>query len=120
MVSERRFASNLSNRINPKNCKKCGGTCCKQFWIWYPANADVIKLSEMYRIRMLSGLQDVIEIIKCGGRGWKLLFKIPCIHLTAEGKCAIYNSPERPMLCRKFPHPGDTPDECPYVGGEEK
>lgn len=27
---------------------------------------------------------------------------IPCIHLTKDYKCAIFDSPERPLVCAQF------------------
>ena len=114
MTVENRKTSNLSEYINPKNCSKCGGKCCKQFWIYYPKDWDEIFISEMKRIQMLSGMEDKVKIVETE-KSYQLIFDIPCKHLSEDGKCKIYNSPNRPLLCRKYPYNNTEKDQCEYV-----
>ena len=44
-----------------------------------------------------------------------LEFHFPCKHLQSDKTCAIYNDPNRPLLCRRFPYPNSTVKDCPKV-----
>ena len=106
---------NESNFINPKTCRTCG-RCCETFTIMYPKELDIkggdTLLSEVDRFRLLdTGLIEIIDYPSA--RGVKL--NIKCKHLSHEKgifTCNIYDSPERPLLCQRYPGPDS--EDCPY------
>jgi Fe-S-cluster containining protein len=110
---------NLSLYIDPETCRSCG-ECCKNFEIAYDKDLDPIILSEMHRFQMLRGIGKKITIQEEDGMYW-LVFNFPCEHLrkvNGRYSCAIYNSPDRPLLCRHFPYKNSTTQDCPDLDGE--
>lgn len=108
------MAVNESPRIDPAVCRTCG-ECCKYFEIGYSRDCEPLVLSEIARFRMLSGIGKKITVREDEDGIW-LRFNFPCKHLRkANGRysCAIYNSPDRPLLCRLYPHPDST--DCPHA-----
>ena len=109
---------NTSPRIDPHLCRTCG-ECCKHFEVWYGKHADPIVLSEMQRFKALAGIGNKITIIE-ETRGYWLRFNFPCEHLrqnsgTGIYSCAIYDSPNRPLLCQLFPYDNSTERDCPHI-----
>jgi Fe-S-cluster containining protein len=108
---------NTSPRIDPRLCRSCG-ECCKYFEIWYGDDYPSVALSEMQRFKALADIGKRISIHKVKGGYW-LRFDFPCRHLVQGGdgrySCAIYDSPNRPLLCQLFPHPGSTKRDCPHI-----
>lgn len=108
------FTSNLSPHIKPEiDCTGCG-KCCERFTIFYSHQNDPVINSEMTRMMMLEGIGDKMHIegdtLK---KGQWLVLDIPCKYLTRDKRCAIYLSPDRPLLCRKYPHHAIS--DCPKV-----
>ncbi|MFA5407764.1 MAG: YkgJ family cysteine cluster protein [Bacilli bacterium] len=109
---------NLSNRVDSEDCANCGH-CCEIFEIWYPpsdgtVNMEIIR-SEIQRLQMLSGIGDKITTRdNSDGSTW-VIFNVPCRYLNEDKMCAIYNSPDRPWLCRYFPYPKSTVKDCPKL-----
>lgn len=114
-------APNLSHRVTSEDCDGCG-KCCEAFEIYYPAPDGSLELdiylSEMQRFMMLSEIGDKITIRKAPDGGTWLVFNFPCRFLRHDKRCEIYDSPNRPMLCRCFPYPNSTKDDCPKLIGE--
>lgn len=111
---------NLSKRVTSDDCKGCG-RCCEVFEIWYPPadgslQTDIIR-SEIQRFRLLAGVGDAITTRDDHMGGTWLVFNIPCRFLREDKTCAIYNSPERPLMCRHFPYGDSTRDDCPRLNG---
>jgi len=109
---------NLSPHIDPETCRSCG-ECCKNFEIAYDKDLDPIFLSEMRRLQMLRGIGKKITIREEEDVYW-LVFNFPCEHLrkvNGRYSCAIYNSPDRPLLCRHFPYHNSTTRDCPHLDG---
>ena len=118
MTPENRCTPNLSPRINPKNCEKCGAQCCKYYEFWYSKSETEVTLSEMQRLAAIEALFGKVEILE-DDRGYIVKINSPCHYLTQENKCSIYTSSKRPYLCRKFPHPSNRKTDCPYsIPGE--
>ncbi|MBP2147229.1 Fe-S-cluster containining protein [Methanofollis sp. W23] len=113
---------NSSPYIDPAHCRTCG-ECCKYFEVWYSKDNDPLVLSEIQRFQMLDGIGDKITIHEEEGGYW-LRFNFPCKHLrqnsdTGLYSCAIYDSPDRPLLCRHFPYDNSTERDCPHmIGGD--
>lgn len=118
MISQKdlptQFEPNLSKRIVPEiDCLNCG-KCCERYTMFYSHRNDPVMNSEATRLKMLAGIGDKMHFEgDVAGKGFWLIIDIPCKHLTTEKRCAIYNTPDRPLLCRKYPHPGLT--DCPKV-----
>ena len=103
---------NLSTRINPEvDCKGCG-KCCERYTMFYSNENDPSQNSEVPRLMALKGFGKRMHIEgDVAHEGIWLVINIPCKHLTPEKRCAIYSDPNRPLLCRKYPHLGLT--DCP-------
>lgn len=73
-------------------CRKCGGWCCKHFFI----NAELTdtKLIEYWEKRG-------IESFEYGGKRHFVITQ-PCPHIKLDGGCEIYS--QRPRVCREFPN----------------
>jgi hypothetical protein len=39
---------------------------------------------------------------------------IPCSQLTADSGCRVHNTPEKPLLCLKYPDAPNDIDQCGY------
>lgn len=108
---------NLSRRVTSGDCKGCGH-CCEVFEIWYPPadgtlQTDIIR-SETQRFKLLAGVGDAITTRDDDNGTW-LVFNIPCRFLNEDKTCAIYDSPNRPLLCRHFPYPESSVEDCPRL-----
>lgn len=104
---------NSSPWVDPTLCRTCG-VCCKYFEVAYPQKASRLYLSEIPRFQMLAKIGDYITTREDGDTTW-LRFNIPCRYLVeGEGhySCAIYDSPERPLLCLQYPYREST--DCPH------
>lgn len=109
---------NSSRYIDPTICRTCG-QCCQYFEVWYPKDSNPIILSEMQRFKALAFIGDKISIRE-EKLGYWLRFNIPCKHLRQNSdsglfSCAIYNSPDRPLLCQHFPYWDSTGRDCPHI-----
>jgi len=106
------------NIIPEKDCPGCG-KCCESFEIAYPNPKEVtvniaVWRSEIDRFKLLLGVGDYVTSRDDGDVTW-LEFHFPCRHLKEDKSCAIYNDPNRPLLCQRFPYPNSTPISCPKV-----
>lgn len=119
--------TNKSKHIEPLFCAECG-ECCRHFDIFYPKGRagdqkNQLLLSEMERFKRLAWMGDMVEQTEVKG-GYRLRFNIPCKHLIMDEnellRCEIYDSPERPLLCRLFPYSETTTEECPLKDVFEK
>ncbi|MDX9762864.1 MAG: YkgJ family cysteine cluster protein [Desulfomonilia bacterium] len=108
---------NSSLFIDPSLCRTCG-QCCSYFEIWYSKSWDKITLSEMQRFQALARIGDKITIHEVDDGYW-LRFNVPCKHLVQDDdglySCAIYDNPERPLLCQHFPYDTSTERDCPHL-----
>ncbi len=41
--------------------------------------------------------------------------ELPCSQLTADNQCRVHNSPEKPLLCLKYPDAPNDIEECGYA-----
>ena len=113
--------SNLSENVNPSNCIKCGAACCKHYEIWYDDTYGKIYLSEMQRLQTLKNIGKYIEIVRDNSRGgYWLRFNDVCEYLDANNRCEIYELENRPLLCRLFPSPSNTKEDCQYIRNQLK
>jgi Fe-S-cluster containining protein len=109
-----KFQPNLSKHIVPEiDCKNCG-KCCERFTMFYSFKNDPVTNSEAIRLMMLEGIGEKMHLEgDVAKKGTWLIIEIPCKYLTSEKQCAIYTSPDRPLLCRKYPH--HLISDCPKV-----
>lgn len=117
MITE--LVPNLSERITSSDCIGCQKNCCERWEIFYkfPDKGDLpeqLWYSEIERFKMLEGLGDKISTRDTAEGTW-LIFNIPCRHLNPDKTCSIYNSPDRPLLCRHFPYSISTEEDCPRL-----
>ena len=70
-------------------CLKCGKNCCTMFGL---AVELVGKQKEMIRTRYGNPNMNMLN----------LKVNQTCVHLTKEGLCDIYNTPEWPQMCREY------------------
>ena len=75
--------------------EQCGGDCCKRIGLWYDDTPDA---------RLFLGTLAIrgVEVTRVGD---KHLVDLPqtCQFLTEQGRCGIYNQPERPQFCADWP-----------------
>lgn len=89
--------------VDSEICQACAN-CCKTLRIWVPDSGDILE-----RLRMLD--TDLItakrEQLRDGSSTVVFVdLNIPCKHLGEKnGKyfCKIWDSPEKPALCRNYP-----------------
>lgn len=95
-------------------CTECG-ECCKTVNI--TAIRDIAlaqhgNLEELKRYLSYRGINVV------GSDPQKnLLFysmNIPCGQLTTDNRCRVHNSPEKPLICYRYPWEKDDIEECGY------
>ncbi len=96
-------------------CNQCGKCCetvnitaVRDITLRQHGNLEELKRYLEYRRIRLVG-EDI---------GNNLLFyelPIPCQHLTVEKTCNIHNSPDLPLICRKYPWAPDDISECSYT-----
>lgn len=106
----REINPNLSTRVTSEDCKGCG-RCCEIFEIWYDDACRPSLKSEIQRFQLLVDIGDKITTRKEEGGEW-LVFNFPCRHLLPDKSCAIYESPDRPRLCREFPYLASSKNDC--------
>jgi Fe-S-cluster containining protein len=107
--------SNSSIYVDPQDCRNCG-KCCKYMSITYSKKlkfTNPLTFSEIDRYRVLQTDKVTVEEI---GDSVVIKLHIPCKYLMHNELygyyCAIYNDPERPLLCRYYPFKGDV--DCPH------
>ena len=75
------------------NCNRdCKGNCCRfmVFPIW---NLDHATFCALHDIRVFYNPKT---------HEYRGLIEKQCKYLTEDGKCSVYNKPERPQLCNEF------------------
>ena len=84
-------------------CNSCG-ECCET------VNMTVVRdvtlrqhgnLEELQRYLSFRGIRVVGEDRKSNQLYYSM--DIPCSELTPENKCRVHGSPEKPLLCHRFP-----------------
>ncbi|MCK9544185.1 MAG: hypothetical protein M0R03_19370 [Novosphingobium sp.] len=120
MSNTKLFVPNLSERISSSDCAKCKDNCCEKFEIFYPypdeSEESKIFYSEIKRFLMLETIGEKITTRDDDTGTW-LVFNFPCRFLRHDKTCNIYNSPHRPLLCRKFPYACSTKKDCSVIDG---
>lgn len=110
------MTGNESRNVDPANCEKCGGQCCKYYELWYDDSLSELAKSEMHRIQHLEHVGKYVEIIRDNvDRGYRVRFNDRCDYLREDNTCAIHESPDRPLLCRLFPYANSTKQDCPHI-----
>jgi Fe-S-cluster containining protein len=101
---DRRAAARSADRVLDSDpCAGCAAYCCEtlQFFIEPPTSASSVDY-----LRFALGFKGVQ--LGIGDGGWSLLIRTRCRHLK-DGRCSVYNTPERPLRCRYF-----DAYQCPY------
>jgi len=115
------MTANLSHNINPTNCQTCGAICCKHYDLWYDDTYGKIVLSEMRRLQTLKNIGKYVEIVRDNSHGgYRLRFNDVCEYLDENNQCKIYESEDRPLLCRLYPFPTNTKEDCKYIKTEKR
>jgi len=86
-------------------CTGCAAHCCKT--LVFPQARPTTRRSLDY-LQFALGFPG-IELGVADG-DWMLVVKAQCNHLTEDNRCGIYESPERPAICRYY-----DASACSYV-----
>lgn len=99
--------------VREGECHQCG-ECCQTVNI--TAVRDVTlrqhgSLEELHLYMKYRGILVVGENIEQNALFYEI--KIPCNQLTENNECKVHDSPEKPLLCLKYP---EEPDDIPQCG----
>ena len=96
-------------------CHQCG-ECCKT------VNMTVVRdvtlrqhgsRAELERYLGYRGIRVVGEDV--AGNALFYEVELPCSQLTADNQCRVHDSPEKPLLCLKYPDAPNDIDQCGYA-----
>lgn len=85
----------------------CGSACCRFVYVFQ-------RMAPVEREFMVA---RGIPVVRFPTGDEALRFEHRCQHLTSEGRCGVYGTPERPAACDAYPsHPFDLVgvDGCSY------
>ncbi len=100
--------------IREGECHQCG-ECCQSVNITVVRDVTLLQhgsLEELKRYMSFRGIRVVGE-----DKEKNMLFytlDIPCSQLTQNKNCKVHGSPEKPLLCLKYPWEPDDIDKCGY------
>ena len=101
--------------IREGECHQCG-ECCRTVNITAVRDVTLRQHGSLEELRLYMkyrGIRVVGEDVATNRLFYEL--DIPCEQLTEDNGCRVHNSPEKPLLCLKYPEePGDIP-ECGYT-----
>ena len=100
---------NTSKYVDSKVCLICRGGCCRRYMLKFPKKLPEYELSIVERFRLLDTDKIWVEDM---GDSFIVHFDFSCRELDYEGKCKIYASKDRPLICKVFPSEDDV--TCPY------
>lgn len=87
---------------NPEICSRCVGKCCRYFMLQIDTPKSRADFENIRWYISHAGATICVE-----KSGWFLHIDSICKHLTADGRCGIYEN--RPQICREH-----SPSECEY------
>ncbi|MFQ5672861.1 MAG: YkgJ family cysteine cluster protein [Nitrospinales bacterium] len=96
-------------------CTRCG-VCCQT------VNITAVRDVALAQHRSLDELKLYLSYrgIRVVGEDEKnnLLFyslDVPCRQLTPDNRCRVHNTPQKPLLCYRYPWERDDVEECGYT-----
>ena len=92
----------MKHKTSLERCIDCGNSCCRYFTVQIPTPRSIADFDCL--LWQLS--HEHVKIFK-DSTGWHLLIYTPCVHLSGNGKCTIYQN--RPLTCREHPA-----EECEF------
>jgi len=95
-------------------CHSCG-ECCKTVNITVEREVTLRQhgsREELERYLKYRGIRVVGEDIPSNRLFYAL--DIPCSELTEDNRCRVHDSPEKPLICLKYPWEPDDIEECGY------
>ncbi len=100
--------------IREGECRQCG-ECCQSVNITVVRDVTLRQhgsLEELERYMSFRGIRVVGE-----DKEKNMLFytlDISCNQLTKDNTCKVHDSPEKPLLCLKYPEEPDDIEKCGY------
>ena len=80
--------------------ERCQGRCCEHVGIWFGDDDAARAFLEVLRVRGV----HVLDLPDEKGATHHLVrLNQRCQHLTLEGLCGLYGTPERPQFCSDWP-----------------
>ncbi|CAI2717682.1 YkgJ family cysteine cluster protein [Nitrospina watsonii] len=101
--------------VREGECHQCG-ECCKT------VNVTVVRditlrqhgtIEELERYLKYRGIQLVGEDVDNNYLFYAI--PIPCDQLTADNRCQVHATPDKPLLCLKYPSQPDDIEQCGYT-----
>ena len=100
--------------VREGECHQCG-ECCQTVNITVVRDVTLRQHGSLEELRLYMKYRGIIvvgENIEQNALFYEI--KIPCDQLTEDNVCKVHDSPEKPLLCLKYPEePGDIP-QCGY------
>jgi hypothetical protein len=78
-------------------CDGCSAWCCSTLIFPHGIPASHANLDYLRFALGFPGIEIGVH-----DRGWSIIVKTRCRHLTAGNRCGVYDQPERPLLCRYY------------------
>ncbi len=100
--------------IREGECHQCG-ECCQTVNITAVRDVTLRQHGSLEELRLYMKYRGIRVIGEDVGQN-ALFYEIdiPCDQLTDDKQCKVHDSPEKPLLCLKYPEePGDIP-QCGY------
>ena len=96
-------------------CVQCG-ECCKTVNITAVRDITLSQhgnLEELTRYLSFRGIQVVGEDVEKNLLYYTI--PIPCSQLGPDNECLVHDSPEKPLICHRYPWAKDDIAECSYT-----
>ena len=96
-------------------CVQCG-ECCKSVNITAVRDITLSQhgnMEELKRYLSFRGIQVVGEDIEKNLLYYTI--QIPCSKLGPDNECLVHDSPEKPLICHRYPWVRDDIPECSYT-----
>lgn len=95
-------------------CTECG-ECCKTVNITAVRDIALVQHGNLEELKRYLGYRGINVVGSDPGKN--LLFysmNIPCSQLTPDNRCRVHNTPEKPLICYRYPWEQDDIKECGY------
>ena len=100
--------------VREGECHQCG-ECCRTLNLTVVRDVTLRQhgnRQELERYLAYRGIRVVGEDVERNYLFYEM--DLPCRELTGDNRCRVHGTPEKPLLCLKYPEePGDIP-ECGY------
>ncbi len=95
-------------------CHQCG-ECCRTVNITAVRDETLRQhgnLKELALYLSYRGIRVVGENVEKNQLHYAI--DIPCSELTADNRCRVHNTPEKPLICYRYPWEPDDIEQCGY------